>query len=302
MFNLVHGDCLEKMIDIPDGSIDFIFADLPYGTTKNHWDRPIPLNEYVVVNGKELTQEQYLLYAYSAGIPYQNAINDFRKAKQPGLWTHFKRILKKNGCVALFTQTPFDAEIVGSNPKWLKYEWIIKKTHPTGHLNANRAPMKAHEKILIFYNKTPTYNPQMTQGHAPMHTYTCRSAGSNYGNVKQTSGGGRTDRYPIDVLTFKWDTQNSTLNPTQKPIAIPEYFIKTYTNSGDTVLDCCMGSGSTGVACVRCGRNFIGIEKDDNQFLGAKNRIEQANIFSQGEIFEAQTDGHRFVQSTLEGF
>jgi site-specific DNA-methyltransferase (adenine-specific) len=127
--------------------------------------------------------------------------------------------------------------------------------------------MKCHENVLIFYKKLPTYNPQKTTGHTPVHAFTKHSTdGTNYGKTHSVSGGGSTERYPRDVIQFKWDTQKSAVHPTQKPISAAEYFIKTYTNEGDTVLDSCMGSGSAGVACARLNRNFIGIEKDEKYF------------------------------------
>lgn len=163
-----------------------------------------------------------------------------------------------------------------SNMEWLKYEWIIEKTNATGHLNAKKMPMKAHENVLIFYKKPPTYNPQKTTGHKPVNNYTKHTDdGENYcASIIGRTGGGQTDRYPRDVLKFKWDTQKSSLHPTQKPLEACKYFIKTYTNEGDTVLDNCMGSGTTGVACKELNRNFIGIEKEQKYYIIAEKRIE----------------------------
>lgn len=160
----------------------------------------------------------------------------------------------------------------------LRYEWIVEKTKATGHLNAKKAPMKAHEKVLVFYKKAPVYNPQITEGHKPTHFYTKHTTdGKCYGKTKiGISGGGKTTRYPRDVIRYKWDTQKSALHPTQKPVALLEYFIRTYTNPGDVVLDNCMGSGSTGVACVNTGRRFIGIELDEAYYSIAANRIAEA--------------------------
>lgn len=236
---LYCGDCLKVMNDIPTESVDLILCDLPYGRTKNKWDIPIDLTL---------------------------------------LWAHYQRIVKKNGCIALFAQSPFDKILAYSNLSIFRYEWIIEKTKATGHLNARKCPMKAHENVLIFYNKLPTYNPQMTSGHSPVHGYTKHTDdGSCYGNTKiGISGGGSTERYPRDVLRFSWDTQKSALHPTQKPIALLEYLIKTYTNDGDIVLDNCMGSGSTGVASINTGRKFIGIEQDKQYYQIAVDRIYTA--------------------------
>ena len=233
---LIKGDCLEKMKDIPNKSIDMILCDLPYGTTRNKWDSVLSLDE---------------------------------------LWEQYNRIIKDNGAIVLFAQTPFDKVLGCSNLKMLRYEWIWEKTSATGHLNAKKMPMKAHENILVFYKKLPTYNPQKTTGHTPVHSYTKhQDDGSNYGKTLiGISGGGSTERYPRSVQVFKTDKQKEALHPTQKPVDLLEYLIKTYTNENETVLDNCMGSGSTGIACVNTNRNFIGIELDDNYFNIAKNRI-----------------------------
>ena len=231
-------DCLVAMQAIQDNSIDMIFADLPYGSTNNVWDCPIDLNK---------------------------------------LWQQYERIIKPNGCIALWAQAPFDKVLACSNLELFRYEWIIEKTKATGHLNAKKMPMKAHENVLIFYKKLPTYHPQMTEGHSPVHSYTKHTDdGSCYGATKTgISGGGSTQRYPRDVLKFKWDTQKSCLHPTQKPVEACKYFIETYTNPGDVVLDNCMGSGTTGVACVLTGRNFIGIEHKKDYFTIAHERIQE---------------------------
>lgn len=228
------GDCLEIMKDIPDESIDMILCDLPYGTTKNKWDSIIDLNE---------------------------------------LWNGYERIIKDNGAIVLFSQMPFTAELVHSNLKLFRYEWIWEKENGTGFLNAKKMPLKIHENILVFYKKLPTYNPQMRKGFKP---YKCKQGrhSTNYGAYEQghiTESNG--ERYPIDIIEFKKDTG---LHPTQKPVALLEYLIKTYTNECDIVLDNCMGSGSTGVACINTNRNFIGIELDEKYFEIAKERIEKA--------------------------
>lgn len=224
---------------IPDKSIDMILCDLPYGTTHNKWDCQIPLDI---------------------------------------LWDIYKRIIKDRGAIVLTAQTPFDKVLGASNLKMLKYEWIWEKTTATGHLNAKKMPMKAHENILVFYKKLPIYNPQMTFGHNPVHSYTKhQDDGSNYGKTKTgITGGGSTSRYPRSVIKFATDKQKSALHPTQKPIALLEYLINTYTKEDQIVLDNCMGSGSTGVACLNTNRNFIGIELDKGYYDIADNRIHNA--------------------------
>lgn len=242
MTQLINSDCIEAMKSIPDASIDAIITDPPYGTTACKWDSVI----------------------------------DFKL-----MWEQLNRIIKPNGAIVLFSQSPFDKVLGASNIKSLRYEWIWEKTKATGHLNAKKMPMKAHENILVFYKKLPTYNPQKTTGHKPVNSYTkCIKKGTAdgqvYGKTGVVSGGGNTDRYPRSVQVFASDTQKSKLHPTQKPVELMEYLIKTYTNENETVLDFTMGSGSTGVACVNTKRNFIGIELDESYFNIAKSRIEES--------------------------
>ena len=191
------------------------------------------------------------------------------------MWVQLNRICKPNTAKLMFAQTPFDKVLGCSNLKELKYEWIWEKTTATGHLNAKKMPMKAHENILVFYDKLPTYNPQKTMGHKPANSYTKhQDDGSNYGETKVgISGGGQTDRYPRSVQVFKTDKQKVSLHPTQKPVALLEYLIKTYTNEGETVLDFTAGSFSTGVAALNTNRKFIGIEMEEKYFDIGVNRI-----------------------------
>ena len=235
--HLLRGDCLYLMEGIPSASIDMIFTDLPYGTTRGKWDTRIDL---------------------------------------PAMWREYERVIKDNGVIALWAQSPFDKILAASNLDLYRYEWIIEKTQATGFLNANKMPLKAHEQILIFYKKLPTYNPQMEHGHVrkvstAQHKRNCKVADS-YGHYDLTSYDS-TDRFPRDVLRFKWDKQKCALHPTQKPVAACEYMIRTYTDEGDAVLDSCMGSGTTGVAALRLGRTFIGMELDPEMFLVAQDRI-----------------------------
>ena len=230
------GDCLEEMKDIPDGSIDMILCDLPFGTTMNKWDTVIPLNS---------------------------------------LWEQYLRVVKENGAIVLFGQPPFDKILGYSNIKILRYEWIWEKDNATGFLNANKMPLKKSENILVFYKKLPTYNPQKTAGKP----YKCKQGrGSSSWNYDETQGGYITksngDRYPINIIKFNRD--RPCLHPTQKPVALLEYLVRTYTNEGDTVLDNCMGAGSTGVACVNTGRKFYGIELNQQYYDIAIKRIAKA--------------------------
>lgn len=229
---LLQGDCLELMKDIPNKSIDLILCDLPYGTTQNKWDTVIPFDK---------------------------------------LWAQYNRIIKDNGAILLFSQMPFGANLIMSNPKMFRYEWIWEKEYGSGFLNAKKMPLKIHENILVFYKHLPTYNPQMREGFKPYYNARFNPDSSNYGDYKATPSSSDGTRYPIDTIKFNRDRG---LHPTQKPVALLEYLIKTYTNEGDTVLDNCMGSGSTGVACKNTNREFIGMELDEKYFEIARNRLE----------------------------
>lgn len=245
---LYNGDCLEVMRDIPDQSVDMILCDLPYGTTQNRWDSIIPLDD---------------------------------------LWGQYKRVIRPGAAVVLFCQVPFSIKLGASNLEWLRYEWIWQKANPTGFLNANRAPMKEHENILVFCEKAPPYNPQRTpsakkngmsgSGSSNYGKYrNKRDNPNNYGNfddgVESTNKG---YSMPKDILF--WASDPDKVHPTQKPVGLCEYLIRTYTDEGMTVLDNCMGSGTTGVASVRTGRSFVGIELDPEYFRIASDRISSTN-------------------------
>lgn len=237
--SIANGDCLELMSHIKDLSVDLILCDLPYGTTACKWDSIIPF---------EL------------------------------LWSYYERVIKPNGAIVLTATQPFTSALIMSNPKLFKYEWIWQKTHPKGHLNAKKQPMRAHESILVFYKSPCTYNPQKTTGHSRKVAKTSyvkeHTGDSVYGREVRNTNYDSTERYPITVQVFPNADLTNVLHPTQKPVDLMEYLIKTYTNEGDIVLDNCMGSGTTGVACVNTSRRFIGIEKDEKYFHIAKERIE----------------------------
>jgi DNA modification methylase len=239
MIDLRQGDCLELMKDIPDKSIDMILCDLPYSSKK----RKTTWNDW-------------------------DCEIDLEK-----LWKQYNRIIKDNGVIVLFGSDLFSAELIMSNYKNYKYKWIWQKEMGTGFLNAKRMPLRDFEEILVFYKKQPTYNPQMRKGVAYIATKGSKS--ENYCStdkiVTTVSNG---ERYPLTILNFKRD---KGLHPTQKPVELLEYLIKTYTNENETILDNCMGSGSCGVAAINTGRNFIGIELDEKYFEIAKNRIEDAS-------------------------
>ena len=231
---LYNDDCLKVLPMIPDKSIDLILTDPPYGTTQCKWDSVIPFEP---------------------------------------MWNQLKRVIKDNGCIALFGSEPFSSYLRTSNIKWFKYDWIYRKPQGTNPMASKYMPLKDHEIISIFYSKKPIYNPQMTIGK-PYSGFKSDSKkiGEVYGNIKSIHRDNpKGTRFPKTVLDFKTERG---LHPTQKPVALLEYLIKTYTNENDTVLDFTMGSGSTGVACKNLNREFIGIELDKQYFDIAKQRIE----------------------------
>ena len=232
---LYNGDCLELMKDIPDGSIDMILCDLPYGTTQCKWDNIIPFEP---------------------------------------LWEQYNRIIKNNGAIVLFGTEPFSSTLRLSNLKNYKYDWIWDKVKGTGFLNAKRQPMRNHELLSVFYKKQCLYNPQKTFGHKLKKSYRSKELQTDvYGEMKNDYTYESTERYPRSIQVFPTDTQNSSLHPTQKPVALCEYMIKTYTNENEIVLDNCLGSGSTEIAAINLNRKFIGMELDNTYFNIAKERI-----------------------------
>lgn len=241
---LICGDCLDVMREIPDKSIDLILCDLPYGLTRCEWDKIIPFEP---------------------------------------LWGGYNRIIKDNGAILLFSIQPFTSELIQSNRKMFRYEIVWEKTQKTGFYNANKMPLKSHENILVFYKKLPTYNPQKyTVDRKDIGRVRNKKADRCvlYGHVEAQDYVETGERYPHDVIHFSnWNgalfgnTERATKHPTQKPIAVLEYLIKTYSNEGDTILDNCMGVGSVGVAASNLNRQFIGIEKDEGFFKIAEDRI-----------------------------
>lgn len=239
-YTLYQGDCLQEMDRIADKSVDAIIADLPYGTTACSWDTVIPFEP---------------------------------------LWVHFKRVLKDRGAVVLFGSEPFSSLLRVSNLDWYKYDWVWEKDNHGSPALANIQPMRYHEMVSVFYSLLPTYNPQMWDAgfvsNRPGRNAYLGSAGIKLQELLQIAD--TTERYPRSIIRFDKPKNNTVaLHPTQKPLALLEYLVKTYTNEGDTILDCTMGSGTTGTACGRLNRRFIGIELDPDYFSIAENRIKNA--------------------------
>jgi len=227
-------DCLEGMKLIDDKSIDMILCDLPYGTTACKWDTIIPFEP---------------------------------------LWEQYERIIKDNGAIVLFGSQPFTSALVMSNLKLFRYELIWQKTLATNFFLVKKQPAKKHENILVFYKKQPTYNPQMEIGKPYKDKPRKRTVGihGNAETIKKAINNEGT-RYPSSVQLFS-NGNNGNVHPTQKPVALFEYLIKTYTNEGETVLDNCMGSGTTAIACINTNRNYIGFEIDPDYYEAAQERI-----------------------------
>ena len=234
---LMQGDCLERMKEIESGSVDMILTDPPYGTTACKWDSVIPLEP---------------------------------------MWEQLKRIIKPNGAIVMTASQPFTSVLTCSNLNDFRYDLIYDKPHGTGFFNAKKMPLRNHESVLVFYGSLPTYNPQMTHGHPRKTAVKKGDTSECYGKTSTKSHYDSTSRYPRSIQRFSSDKQRSKLHPTQKPVVLMEYLIKTYTNEGETVLDFTMGSGTTGVAAKNLNRKFIGIEMDLDYFNIALDRIEKA--------------------------
>ena len=242
-YRLLAGDCLDLMKSLPDNSVDMILCDLPYGTTRNKWDTIIPFD---------------------------------------ALWSEYWRVAKPGSAVVLTAAQPFTSALVASQFDAFRHSLVYEKSHPTGHLNANRAPLRKHEDVIVFGKKSVTYNPQKTaKPKKNIRPATRGTQTENYGSFNPQAS--RTEAldvsFPTSVIRFNVSSTGGDkgLHPTQKPAALMEYLIRTYSNPGDTVLDNCMGSGTTGVGCINTGRRFIGMELDAGYFQIASDRIAAAN-------------------------
>jgi site-specific DNA-methyltransferase (adenine-specific) len=242
MITLMQGDCLERMKEIPDGSVDMVLTDPPYGTTACKWDSVIDL---------------------------------------PLMWEQLKRVIKPNGAIVMTASQPFTTTLISSNMKMFRYSLVWDKVNKyTGALNSNRMPMRRHEDVAVFYGKLPVFNKQMRDG-APYTARQTKGHGDHtqHGNTEGHTTTNRGGRNPCSIIEIKADNKMELgHHPTQKPVALMEYLIKTYTNEGETVIDFTMGSGTTGVACVNTGRRFIGIELDGHYFDVASKRIGEASV------------------------
>ena len=237
MFTLKRGDCLELMRDLPDNSVDLILCDLPYGTTACKWDSVIPFEP---------------------------------------LWAQYRRVAKDNAAIVLTASQPFTSALVMSNPKWFRYQWVWDKKIPSGMSYARFQPMRQHEDVLVFCGGRVPYHPQITKREKPIKEGgKKKSESAPIANFNSMGGKVYDTKNPTTIIRFD-KVRRGSQHPTQKPVALMEYLIHTYTNEGDTVLDNCMGSGTTGVACANTNRKFIGMELDSDYFRIARRRISEA--------------------------
>jgi site-specific DNA-methyltransferase (adenine-specific)/modification methylase len=247
--NTLHrGDCLELLAGVPDGSVQLVLCDLPYGTTQNRWDSVIPLDR---------------------------------------LWAHYRRVLKPDGAVVLTGSGPFTARLILSNEKDYRYKWVWEKTKPTNFLNAKRQPLRAHEDICVFYREQPPYSPQMTPGEPYDKGVRKDQLTGSYGVFKQVRVKSGGERYPRDVIRFKTaESEGPVWHPTQKPVALGRYLVRTYSRPGDLVLDNAFGSGSFLVAALAEGRNFLGIELDEGTTFFRDQELFQGEAVTLFDIAE----------------
>ncbi len=237
---IFEADCLSLMKKIPDHSVDMVLCDLPYGITQNCWDCYIPLED---------------------------------------LWNQYKRVVKENGAIVLTSQGLFTAKLIMSQPNLYKYKWVWAKSKSSNFLNAKKQPLRKHEDICVFYRKQPTYHPQMTKGEPYDKGYRKNQLSGSYGDFSSVHVKSDGERYPIDIIYFKTaESEGKVVHPTQKPVELGRYLIRTYTNPGEIVLDNTCGSGSFLVAALKEGRNFIGIEKNEYVSLFKKEKIDYINI------------------------
>lgn len=232
-------DCLKGMDRIPDGSIDMILCDLPYGVTKNRWDAVIPFDD---------------------------------------LWAQYRRVIKKNGAIVLFAEGMFMAKLMVSNPSMWRYNLVWDKVLTSGFLNANRMPLRQHEQLCVFYQKSPTYNPQKkpgTRSHSKGAPKEC--ANNNYGEYRFIDNADEHGdlKFPTSIIRCQKPHPSKSLHPTEKPLVLCEELIRTYTNPGETVLDSCMGVATTGLAAIRTGRRFVGFEIERKYFEVGRDRLAE---------------------------
>lgn len=283
---IYNEDCLIGMQKIKDNSIDMILCDLPYGVTQNKWDSLIPLNDFIIIKignkVKYLSEDEYMLQCYKKGISLQECKKIWGKEYQKGLWSQYLRIIKDNGVIALTSQGKFTAQLIKSNIDIFKYKIVWEKSKATNFLNAKKQPLRKHEDICVFYKKQPTYNPQMSEGEPYNKGIRKNQLTGSYGNFNQAEVKSNGERYPTDVVYFKTaESEGEVWHPTQKPVELGRYLIRTFTKENDIILDNACGSGSFLVAATIENRKFIGFELNENAKLFKKEEIDYMKICKQ---------------------
>lgn len=278
-----NDDCFNIFPEIEDESIDMILCDLPYGTTACKWDTVIPLNDYVLINKKKLTEDEFFLKYFKQGLDYQETLSFWEENKKLGLWSHYKRIIKDDGAIVLFGSEPFSTTLRQSNLEMYKYDWIWQKNTVDGFFNSRCRPLKTIENISVFSPKQARakgdnmrYYPQGLIRVDKVNKESRKNTDEQHGyfrnSLNDTSYVQEYSNYPTETLKF--DRDKTRLHPTQKPVPLLEYLIKTYTKEGDLVLDNAAGVLSTAVACSKTNRNYIVIEKDKEYFDIGLERIK----------------------------
>ncbi len=283
---IYNEDCLIGMQKIKDNSIDMILCDLPYGVTQNKWDSLIPLNDFIIIKignkVKYLSEDEYMLQCYKKGISLQECKKIWGKEYQKGLWSQYLRIIKDNGVIALTSQGKFTAQLIKSNIDIFKYKIVWEKSKATNFLNAKKQPLRKHEDICVFYKKQPTYNSQMSEGEPYNKGIRKNQLTGSYGNFNQAEVKSNGERYPTDVVYFKTaESEGEVWHPTQKPVELGRYLIRTFTKENDIILDNACGSGSFLVAATIENRKFIGFELNENAKLFKKEEIDYMKICKQ---------------------
>ncbi len=266
-------DCMKGLNKIKDGSVDMVLCDLPYGVTANSWDKIIPMNDYVVVGGRRLNAEQYFLYCFSRGLDVEAAHDSWDIHRKRGLWYHYKRVTKEKGVIVLTACQPFTTKLINSNFGMFRYVWIWQKSIKTNFFHAKKMPLREHEEIVVFYNKPPTYNPEGLKD-CSIKNSSVGLKSVNYNFVQKKAYVQTKKGYPSSVLKIANPNQDN-FHPTQKPLELGRYLVRTYSNKGDLVLDNACGSGTFLVAAKVEGRDFIGFETDKVYFKKLQSRLRE---------------------------
>lgn len=305
MFEIYNDDCFKVLDELIEKNVkvDMILVDLPYGKTQNNWDIKLPMNTFIEIktgkNIKKLTYEEFVLFSFGKKKEYIEIQEQWEKEKQEGIWDKLDKLIKNNCAVLMFGQGDFTAELINSNKKLYRYNLVWEKNKCSGHLNANRMPLPSHEDIVVFYKNLPTYNPQKTKGKKSHSSGIIETKNNNYGNFKRVDNTEihKNMKYPKSILKFAKVPPSEITHPTEKPIELIEYLIKTYSNENDIILDFTAGSGTTGVAAIKNNRKCILIEKEKEYFDIVLERLNSP-IVENIEKKKSRPNGIKYKKST----